>query len=256
VALCLFATVLPGCHDSSSDPLAVVLNAETRSVLAAEASLPSLPALVQEANATGPVAAAAESWDRSWEMEPEDGRALRRRASTESAEPLARAIGQARVSGAVGSVGETLRAAASLGTSLLTEGIAENLARAREEHGRAQTALAAGRTGEALGAALIASDLIREVGPESVSRLLLSRAEARLEALGGEERKEPAMAAVAEQILGDGDQPSGEEDPQQRDLERARRLVRGAHLAIEDGDYVHAIQRAYYACQVLGIDAG
>jgi hypothetical protein len=254
VALCLSATVLSACHDFSSDPLSVTLTEQTRSVLAAEASLPSLPALVQATNATGEAEAAAESWSRSWEMEVEEGRPVRMRASAAGAELLASSVGGPGIQEAVHSVGETLDAAAALKTSLLADGIAETLAQARSEHTRAVAALSAGREGEALGAALLAADLIREVGPESVSRLFLSRAEARLEALSGEELEAPAMAAVAEQILGNGDDPEPAQDPQQVDLERARRLVRGARLAIEDGDWVRAIQRAYYACQVLGID--
>jgi hypothetical protein len=154
---------------------------------------------------------------------------------------VARAIGASGVATAVRSVGETLAAAAVLESGTLAEGIAQNLEQAEGRHARAVTALAEGRDVEALSAALEASDLIREVGPESVGRLLLARAEARLGTL--ESSAEPAEA-------GDG----GGVDLGQVDLERGRRLIRGARLALEDGDYVRAIQRAYYACQVLGVD--
>jgi hypothetical protein len=61
---------------------------------------------------------------------------------------------------------------------------------------------------------------------------------------------------VADQLLGNGDAPEPETDPATMDLDRARRLVRGARLAIDQRDYMRAIQRAYYACQVLGVGAG
>jgi hypothetical protein len=219
----------------------VILTEETRSVLAAEASLPSLPRLVAEAQATEQLAQAADRWSGSWELPVEQGRAVRARASAEAAEPVARAIGASGVATAVRSVGETLTAAALLESGTLAEAIAENLERAEDRHAWAVMALAEGRDVEALSAALEASDLIREVGPESVGRLLLARAEAQLGTL--ESSAEPARAA-------DG----GEVDLGQVDLERGRRLIRGARLALEEGDYVRTIQRAYYACQVLGVD--
>jgi hypothetical protein len=255
VALCLFATALSGCHDASSDPLAVILTEQTRSVLAAEARLPSLPELVREAGIAEQHGPAAESWSGSWDLDVREGRDLRVRASADVVGPVARALGPARVGEAVQAVGETLTAAAALETSLLADDIAENLAAAKLQHERAVTALAGGRDVEALEAALAASDLIREVGPESVTRLLLARAEAKLATLG-EEKKEPMAVAVAEQLLSRGEDAPETEDPEQLDLERARRLVKGAQQALEAGDYVLAIQRAFYACQVLGVDAG
>jgi hypothetical protein len=234
----------------------VILTEETRSVLAAEASLPSLPRLAEGAPDGDALDAAVESWSESWDLPVQEGRQVRTRLSAEAAGPLARSIGPAAVSTAVRTVGETLDAASALRTEGLATGIVENLERAEVEHAEAVAALAAGREGEALGAALEAADLIREVGPESVTRLLLARAESRLEALEAVNGK-PRTPTVAEQVaaaaLGeDGD--AGDPDGEQIDLERGRRLIRGAQLALEQGDFVRAIQRAYYACQVLGLD--
>ena len=44
-----------------------------------------------------------------------------------------------------------------------------------------------------------------------------------------------------------GDDPYPEEN-----LTRARRLTRGARLALAEGDLSRAIRRAFYACQLLG----
>ena len=253
VALCLFATTVSGCHDSNSDPLAVLLTEETRSVLAAEAALPSLPKLVAEAQADEELAAAVTRWAESWDLPVTEGRQARIQASVEAAAPVARGIGQAGVANAVRSVGETLVAAASLKTGALAEGIAENLEQAEVEHSQAVAELAEGREVDALSSALHAADLIREVGPESVTRLLLSRAEARLVVLTSQEEAAQAQSqsdgatVVTPAVV--------EPDQQQIDLERGRRLIRGARIALDSGDYVLAIQRAYYACQVLGADA-
>jgi hypothetical protein len=233
LAAALVAGVLAGCHDASSDPLAVLLTEETRSVLAADANLPSLSRLVSEAPGDDRVAGAVERWSLSWDLDVEEGRALRSRANTEAASPLAESLGSAAVARSVRAVGETLEATAALETGALTEAIAGNLLEAKAHHDRAVAALTAGADAEALEGALHASDLIREVGPESVSRMLLARAESQLEA---------ALAA--------GQGPPGG----QVDLQRGQRLIRGAQLALEEGDYVRAIQRAFYACQVLGLE--
>jgi hypothetical protein len=63
--------------------------------------------------------------------------------------------------------------------------------------------------------------------------MLLARAEGELARLGGD-------AAVH------SDSPSPE-------LLRGQRLIRGANQALDDRDYMRAIQRAFYACQVLGL---
>jgi hypothetical protein len=220
-------------------------------VLAAEANLPSLPRLVEGTGGGDELSGVVDRWSGSWDMPVEEGRELRARLSAEAAEPLARAIGHAGVSTAVRSVGETLVAASALEGESLAGGIAENLEQAELEHAEAVTALAEGREGAALGAALAAADLIREVGPESVSRLLIARAEARLESL--EASREAPPVGLGEVADGNGAEEV-ESDAAQLDLERGRRLIRGARLALDDGDFVRAIQRAYYACQVLGLD--
>ena len=234
----------------------MILTEETRSVLAAEASLPSLPRLVESAGGIEEMEEAAERWSESWDLPVEEGRDLRVRLSTETAEPLTRAIGHAGVSTAVRTVGETLAAASALKSEALTSGIAENLERAQVEHGEAVSALTAGRDAEALGSALEAADLLREVGPESVTRLLLARAESRLEDLeGGTAERTPGLVEkVAAVALGEASDGGPEPAAEQIDLERGRRLIRGARLALGQGDFVRAIQRAYYACQVLGLD--
>lgn len=231
----LFATAfalagIAGCHDASSDPLAVMLTEETRSVLAAD-RLPSLERVASDAGQEERLAAPLERWSLSWDLAVEEGRPLRTAALAEAAGPLAETLGPAAVAESVRAVGATLEAAAALDEEALGDEIARSLEQARARHAFAVAALASGSHRAALENALAASDLVREVGPESVSRLLLARAESRLDSM-----------------LVEGAEPSPEID-----LERGERLVRGAHLALAEGDFVRAIQRAFYACQVLGL---
>lgn len=72
------------------------------------------------------------------------------------------------------------------------------------------------------------AELARDVGPEGVGQMLIAGAEGELE-------------RVAES--------NGEVEGV--DLLRARRLIRGARLAFESGEHFLAIQRAFYACQLL-----
>ena len=95
--------------------------------------------------------------------------------------------------------------------------------------------LAQGRLAESLAQALQAADLLREVGPEAVSRMLLARAETQLEQLRARASGDDSARGVPEQVG------------------RGQRLIRGAHEALEEGDYMRAIRRAFYACQVLGV---
>ena len=231
VATAIALAPLAGCHDASSDPFAVVLTEETRSALAADANLPSLDRMIAEAGAEERLAAALERWSLSWDLPVDEGRRLRSAVRTEAVGPLAETLGPTAVAGSVQAVGATLEAAAALDARSLTDDIARSLGEAKGHHTLAAAALAAGSHREALENALAASDLIREVGPESVTRLLLARAESRLEAM------------VAE----------GAEAPAGIDVERGERLIRGAHLALAEGDWVRAVQRAFYACQVLGL---
>lgn len=227
----LAAVSASACSDASSDPLMVVVTEETRSVLLVDANLPNLPRLAAEAVAEDRFAGAVGRWSRSWELPVERAREDRSQAYLEVSDPLARALGRQAVADGVVALGSTLALAESLEGREVDVAIAANLDEARLRHARAIAALEEGRNGEALAEALHASDLIREVGPEGVSRLLLARAEGALERL-----RDRGV--------------NGEEE----DVVRGQRLVRGAHLALEAGDYLRAVQRAFYACQLLGLD--
>jgi hypothetical protein len=221
------------CRDSSADPMSLILSDETWAVLATEGHLPSLGVLVAESAVQAQLAEAAQRWSSSWELPEEAGRAIRGAAYESVAAPLAAALGEQAVSAHVDALGDVLAAAAELDSGPIDGDGSGNVEAAAARHQEAVAALAAGRPAEALRHTLQASDLLRELGAEGVTRMLLARAERELTRLGGAE----ALSAEAppEEML------------------RGQRLVRGAEQALAEGDYLRAIQRAFYACQVLGL---
>lgn len=79
--------------------------------------------------------------------------------------------------------------------------------------------------------ALRASDVLREITPKAMALTLVEN---------------------AEDALATGSAPqAGQLSPE--DLGRVRRLTRWARSAIASEDYERAVQRAFYACGLLGI---
>jgi hypothetical protein len=234
IGVCLLAALTgAACRDSSADPMSLILSDETWGVLATEGHLPSLGVLVAQSAVQPQLAETAQRWSSSWELPAEAGRAIRSAAYESVAAPLATALGEQAVAGHVEALGDVLAAAAELDAGRIDGDGSGNVEAATLRHQEAVTALAAGRHAEALEHTLQASDLLRELGAEGVTRMLLARAEREITRLGGAE----ALSAES---------PSEE-------LLRGQRLVRGAEQALAEGDYLRAIQRAFYACQVLGL---
>lgn len=86
---------------------------------------------------------------------------------------------------------------------------------------------------------IVAGDTL-EITPPTVAQRLIAAAE---EALAANEDREPRPAPYDP---GNGNGEAG-------DLERASELIRWARAALASGDHARAIQRAYYACRLLGV---
>lgn len=227
-ACLLLALGASACRDAGGDPTAVLVTERTHPAIQLALELPSLPALAAEARIEGRVSEAVDRWTRSWTQAPGVGSQHRLAAYDEAAWPLAEALGRTAVEGALRRLEAVLATADGLDAAALPQGIAGRLASARAEAAAARRAHDIGVPAEALRATLYASDLLREAGPEGVARMLVARAETGLDAEA------------------DGGVEPGA-------LERGERFVLGARAAVEDGDYTLAIQRAYYACQLLGL---
>ena len=229
---CVLLAGTAACKDAGGDPLAVIITQGTRSALEVEARLPSPPRLAKDAHAEKSLEAALERWTASWEVAPEAGRSERTDAYEELALPLSEAMGRDGLAESLQTVDDAVAAATALGPQTLVCVIGANVQEAKAEHAAGVAALDGGHEAEALTHALHAADLLREVGPEGVTRMLVARAEREL-ALRAESRESKELP---------------------EDEARSQRLLRGARIALDAGDYALAIERAFYSCQLLKLD--
>ena len=112
----------------------------------------------------------------------------------------------------------------------LPPALAGQLSEARSLLDEAESAQRAGDVTESVRWLLRSADALRRTTPRVVALGLVEKAEGALAARGAS--SEPATPSHA----------------------RARRLTEWARSAVETGDYERAIQRAYYACRLLGVD--
>lgn len=212
-------TVLAGCQDSPTDPLAALATVETVPSLALSAHLPGVADVVARLPLDEELRLAGAAWEASWDRE--DGEEIRARVRARVAPVIHEQLG-------AGTVRTALESLAWLReTPELTQGLPRELATPVEEAlvllEQAETSLALGEGAKAAEQVLAASDRVRSVTPEAVARRLVTRA-ARLLA-----SREWEAAAH----------------------ERAQHLLNGARRALDDGDAPRALQRAFYAGQVL-----
>lgn len=226
----LLALPAAGCDDAAEEPTALLLAGETHSALEVDVALPSLPELVGRAGAQGELSGAMDLWLSSWDAPPDEARELRNRAYERGADRVAELLGPDGVAAELDRLGEAVEATRELGDAGVPDDVRRRVADATALHHRAGDLLERGRTGEALEAVLRGADALRSVGPESVARTLIRRATERMATL----------------------EADGEVD--EVDMVRAGRLLRGARYALEDRHWSRAIRRAYYACQIVGVD--
>ena len=226
VAGLALVAALSACQDAGGDPTAILMSDDAHPAVALAADLPSLPGLAG-GTVDARVADAIDLWADSWLLSAEEGEERRAQAYERGAGPLGERLGAAGVGAALGRVEAALSGADRLSIAGLPEAVALRLSAAHDEADAARRALEQGALAVSVRATLRAADILRGVGPEGVARTLIARAE------GG---------------LGWGGGPA---DPVA--MARAERLVAGARQAAADSEFGIAIQRAYYACQLLGV---
>ncbi|HEX6937870.1 MAG TPA: hypothetical protein VF158_00550 [Longimicrobiales bacterium] len=239
----LAAALAAACTDAPTEPLALVVAAETEAALRVAEALPTLPQVVDRLVAAGrldPADAATLAAARSLWVEADgvadaaSARLLRRRAYAQAAPAVARALGPAGLAEAETGLRRWIELAGAAASGAELPGIAAALADGRALLAAAQSARQRGRSDREAALLLEAADRLRETTPGAVARRLILQAEEALEARRG---------AAAPGAM--------ERDAAWR---RAERLVDGAREALEAGDPVRAIRRAFYARQLLGID--
>jgi hypothetical protein len=233
VGLCVVGTLaVSACQDAQNNPLALALAPETHGAVLSPEQLPSVPHLLSDQGMAGEGSAEAEAWWESWRLGGDDGANLRSLVYPHAVQRLYPVLGRAGVGELLKGNGENLSAAETTPSVLASEGVREALQRALELHEAAWAVLEEEGDGEeALLLALRSADALWEVTPERVALDLVERAQ---EAL----RRNHGPSAYSQQ-----------------ELTRIRRLLNGASEALGERDYPLAIRRAYYACQLLGVDS-
>ena len=170
---------------------------------------------------------AVEVWATSWDVPEADGRSTRETTYAELTARFADELGRGGVAEQADLLFEGIRRARALPEVGLPDRIRSGILEAEQAHALAARALRSDDTDDALVHVLRGSDALREVGPEAVARTLVAEVETA-------RRRVSTADAYTEQ-----------------DIERIERLVQGARLAIEEGDWVRAIRRAFYANGLL-----
>lgn len=216
------------CHESLTQVDSRVVAPATRPALDIAGRLPRLADLVtEETRDTGE--AVLGRWENSWSMALAAGSRLRAGIYGSAAGwDLAFDTTSART--AIETIHATITEIEGVALPLPPH-LSRQLAEARRLLGVAETARDEGDVTESVLATLRSADALRGTTPRMV-------------ALGLVESAERTLAAAVHEAPGSA--PA--------DQVRARRLTEWARSAVDTGDYEKAIQRAYYACRLLGVD--
>ena len=222
---------LAACGDDVTDPDAFSDSAEAEAILRSAAALPALPALIDRAGdppaGTGRFALyrAQELWADGLAADDDRARAQRRLAVRYATPALVERLGGADWDAAEAGLRDWIATVDGMLQHVRLRGVELRLTAARGYLDRARTA----RDETARASALLNAGVeLIETTPRFVARGLATEAD----------------AAVRRALAGAGGEPA-------TDLERAQRLKDWALRAVEEGDYLVAIQRAYYALQLV-----
>lgn len=225
----LVCCAILACEDGPADPLALLMTQETQPSLEIAPAVPSLPILATLYGVEDDLSPSVDLWSESWALPPAAAAGARAEAHRRASPVLAQAMGDDEVQDALDGLLRSIASARAHGPALPTALVA-SLDLAERLATRAVASQTQGRTEEAIELGLGAADALQGVSPGVIARLLVQKAEDAM-------RRIPERSTYTDQ-----------------GWHRARRLVLGAREALDDGDLPRAIRRAYYACQVLGVE--
>jgi hypothetical protein len=225
------AALVAGCGDDPVEPGDFFQSVEADAVMRSAAALPSLSEIALGASPAEPYQEATlvlvrQLWAAGAAAEPAAGAAQRRAAVAYAAPILTDLLPAAEWESIRGRTDDWMRVVEAMLEHLTLPDVQRRVTSARQHLDRADAAVADGTRSYHTLMAL--SDLI-ETTPRFVARRLVADATlavARADALHGGEAEIPALA-------------------------RAKRLADWAARADEEEDHVKAIQRAYYAIQLV-----
>jgi hypothetical protein len=223
VMVLVVSLAMDACKDSPTDVLGGIVTPETQPALALGVVLPDPSAWGEPATDGTQGEAALAAWRASWDLPTARGREVREESYDALVGLLPADRKEAAAADDLTMLQHALRGAEALPAQALPPTVRGGLATA----GAQATAAAVARDGhdatDALVHVLRGADALREIGPEAVARTLVDDVEQRMRRIG----------------------PGSSYSP--TDIERMRRLVHGGREALEQGDWVLAIRRAYYA---------
>lgn len=242
---CVAVVLAMGCAELGlAGPDVDLVTSETYPALDGAEGAPGLPGMIGSAGLSDDLEDAASAWEDSWEKGGLEGHLLRARSYEWAVPALAEEMDSEDVAAKVNLLNEVLSEAKGINRDRLPTISRRELARAKDLGNRAEAALEEGSDRErVLRTVLEAGDALRALSPESVAREMIRTAERSLEEA---EAGGPLSTSHGGNTAGGnhaGTIPS-------QDLERARRLARGAERAFERGEHRKAIQRAFYAHQI------
>ncbi|NNF29692.1 MAG: hypothetical protein HKN73_20885 [Gemmatimonadetes bacterium] len=224
--------IVPACAMSQDQeteaPDSVLVLASTRAAVDIVGPLPELSRFLPD----GLQSQAGIDWERSWDVGAAEGRRLREEVYAE----LRQSGFEVDSAGAYDASASVDRALEPLGVpSDLPLHLSLPLAEARSLADRARGALSMKRWNDAALFALQAGDALREVMPRTVALTLIEAGEAALRTHLATRPEERVTGVTVEAAR------------------RASRLLQWARSAIAGGSERRAVQRAYYACRLLGV---
>lgn len=227
--MCVLYTLPLSARQDTDRGLIVAVAPETHGAVSL-GGLPTLPELVLEQGLESEGQAEVEAWWDSWTLSAVDGAKARQEVYPSISARLYPLLSHDGVAELLRRNQASLRTARSLWVILANPRIESALENAHQLHELALSSLLDEEGERALGLALQSADALRAVSPQQVASELLREAQESL-------RRNEASASYS-----------------QEQLTRIRRLTNGARKAIEEKDYPRAIRRAYYACQLMGVD--
>jgi hypothetical protein len=223
--------MVAGCGDEVTDPDGLIQSAEAEAVARSAGALPSLVSLMEATEPTddrsrATLFRARELWDAGTAVDDPRGAARRRLAVGYALPVLLEQIPEPEWVDARGRVDDWVATASSMLQHLSIPGVEERLDAATRHLERSDAAYSDRSRVYHL---LLASSELVETTPRFVARTLVADAQAQVQEAGVREPRLP-----------------------DRVMERAERLKDWAVQAVEEGEYLLAIQRAYYAIQLVG----
>lgn len=218
-----------GCGDEVTDPDAFLESAEAEAVMQSAAALPMLPELADAATPATPrdraaLVRARELW-AAGSVDHDRAEARRRLAIVYARPVLEAALGDEDWTAARDRMDDWILTVEGMLEHLALPDVRDRITAARRALNRADAS--AGDTGRRTHHLMLAMSELVETTPRFVALRLVTR----------------AREAVAAHSAGT--------DGTDRTMERAVRLKDWAEQAVQEGEYLLAIQRAYYATQLV-----